>query len=757
VRNRSLGLLRRVRRAAPLTAAVFVLALAGLAQAAPTPPAGRAYEMVSPPDKNGQDVVPDADLRSGTPRALPSANAIVYNARGSFAGNPSNSLFPAYLAVRGETSWSTRGIAPPVRANSLLAPRLFQVSEDLSVNAVMSSHALEPGHPGSWSTDFGCCIGEPLYVRDLVSDTYQLLTPVPAPGGAGGIDGPTPYLSTFMRADADLSHVLFESRAELTPEAVPLADTAVKLYKWSDGTLALESVLPDPDGPGPAEAPAASGSAGGGVSNASDWMTGAISEDGSRSFFTSPALSGARPLYVRENGVTTQISATAFFRGANDDGSKVFFTTGSAGAQTGPLMSYDVASQTPTLLSVDSEPADGTNNTALGLIDFSDDGSRVYFAANSQLVLGEDTAAGPKLYVWDNGVIKFIAQVSSSGSTSDAGMWGTNAPAKEGFEQVTPNGGALLFQSFRPITGYDNSNDSDSADCSGGLCREIFLYRTSEDGVVCVSCDPSGAPPNGDAGDGFGDRLSASGRHLSDDGRRAFFASPDPLVREDVNGEYDVYMWEDGELELISTGRHSDFSSFADASPSGDDVFFVTAERLSGWDRDDSQDMYDARVGGGLPEPPPLSRCVGDECQGQPSRPAFIAPGTSPFRGSGDLVLRPRPSFRIMRVSRAQRSRLARTGRIALGVRVNRAGRVSAVAKSKLGERARMVDRGSKAARKAGTVKVPLRLSKAARRELAREGRLIVRVAVRFAGVREAKQLTLRLRRAVAPASGKGR
>jgi hypothetical protein len=732
----------------------------GLAQAAPTPPAGRAYEMVSPPDKNGQDVLPEAPLQSSTPRGLPSGDAIVYAARGAFAGTPSNSFSPSYLSVRGESSWTTVSLMPPIRANSQLAPRLFQMSEDMSTTTVQSSEALAPG---AWSADFGCCDGEAFYVHDLASDAYQLLTlaPVPDPdgsgpaeGGAGGPRGPTPYISFFQRGDADLSHSLFETSAELTPEAVPLANTAVKLYKWANGSLTLETILPDPDGPGPAEGTAVSGSAGsglGGSLGAGEWRTGAISDDGSRVFFTSPAQSGARPLYVRENGATTQISATALFRGASDDGSKVFFTTGNLGATSGPLMSYDLASQTTTPLSVDNEPADGTSDVALGVVDFSDDGSRVYFAANSQLVPGAPQTSGAKLYLWDNGVVKFIALANFTGNQN---LWSTTAALKEPTRYVTPDGEALLFLSRDPVTGNDNSNP----DCDSGACLEAFLYRADTEQIVCVSCNPSGAPPTGDAGEGASPGLSSAGSHLSDDGSRAFIADPDPLVPEDVNGEYDVYMWEDGELQLISTGRNSERSAFAHASPSGDDVFFTTSERLSAWDRDDSQDMYDARVGGGLPEPPPPPPvCVGDECQGQPSRPALIAPGTSPFRGSGDLVLRPRPSFRIMRVSRAQRTRLARTGRIALGVRVNRAGRVSAMAKSKLGERTRSVARGSKAARDAGTVKVPLRLSKAARRELAREGRLLVRVAVRFARVREAKNLTLRLRRAVAPASGKGR
>jgi NHL repeat len=702
----------------------------------PPQPSGRVYEMVSPPEKNGQDVVPNVGLISGTTRSLASGDAIVFSARGSFAGNPSSPFSPQYLSRRGPDSWSTVGISPPVLPGGGLSVRIPQLSQDLSKAVVRSSAALAPG---AWESEEGFDFGEPLYLRDLSSGSYQLLTPEPAPGGAGGSSGPTPYISDFIGANPDLSHGLFESRAELTAEAVPLDDSAIKLYKWGNGTLTLESVLPD--------GTPVDGSAGGGRRGIFEWIENAISQDGSRVFFSSPADPGGDPaaLYVRENGATTLIDPSAVFRGANADGSKVFFTGG------GQLKSYDVDSGTTTLLSADNEPDDGTSNIALGLIGFSDDGSRVYFAAQSQLVDGEATASGPKLYLWDEGTVKFITRTSGA----DPEMWRELVDEKADRRYVTPNGEALLFVSRDPLTGYDNRNP----DCSSGACMEVFLYDAGDEELVCVSCDPSGAPPTGNATNGAFSFLAEDARHVSDDGSRAFFASPDPLVPEDVNGKIDVYMWEDGEVELISTGRHTEHSAFADASPSGDDVFFTTSERLVGWDQDDTYDLYDARVGGGLPEPAdPPARCVGDECQGQPSgRPALAEPGSAPFRGSGDLAPGPRASFRILRISSAQRSRLARTGRLTIRVRVNRSGKVSLIARAKMSNHSRIVARSSKNARRAGTVKLPLKLSKAARNRLARNGRLRMSLSVRFARVREARGVTLNLRRAAGPASGKGR
>jgi hypothetical protein len=230
------------------------------------------------------------------------------------------------------------------------------------------------------------------------------------------------------------------------------------------------------------------------------------------------------------------------------------------------------------------------------------------------------------------------------------------------------------------------------------------------------------------------------------------------LLPRDTNGESDVYMWENGEIELISTGRDASPSRFADASASGGDAFFVTGEQLVGWDEDDAFDMYDARVGGGLPEPPaPPVACSGDECQGPPAgRPSLAGSGSEGFHGDGDARPTLKAAFRLLAPSATQRARLVRIGRLTLRVPVNRAGKVSARATMRLRGGGRQVARRSKRARRAGTVLLTLRLSRDARARLQRTGRLKLTIAVRFTGVRAAKRLTLNLNEpAVAKAGGR--
>jgi hypothetical protein len=246
-------------------------------------------------------------------------------------------------------------------------------------------------------------------------------------------------------------------------------------------------------------------------------------------------------------------------------------------------------------------------------------------------------------------------------------------------------------------------------------------------------------------------------RNLLADGRRAFFETARPLVTADENNAIDVYEWEDndldgeGDLRLISSGRGATDSKFLDASLSGNDVFFTSRVRLVGIDADNQVDLYDARVGGGIaaqnpaPAPPP---CEGDDCQGTLSGAPFLPGVGSGGATNGNLDPGPRPTFSVARLSRKQRAQLARGRRVLVRVRTNRAGRVRLAARSKLGNRMRTVATASKTARKAGSLTLGVKLSRAALRELTRKGTLKVTLGARFTGVREAHTSTVSLRRA---------
>jgi hypothetical protein len=78
---------------------------------------------------------------------------------------------------------------------------------------------------------------------------------------------------------------------------------------------------------------------------------------------------------------------------------------------------------------------------------------------------------------------------------------------------------------------------------------------------------------------------------------------------------------------LLSSGRSPAGARFVDASADGADVYLITEESLVGTDPG-SIDLYDAREGGGFPEPAKPIACVGDACQILPREPDDPTPGT---------------------------------------------------------------------------------------------------------------------------------
>jgi hypothetical protein len=505
-------------------------------------------------------------------------------------------------------------------------------------------------------------------------------------------------------------------------------------------------------------------------------------------FFSAP-VQGGRQLFVREDGANTvavsrserpgdpplvTTAAARFWAAKSTDGSVAFFRATAPlteGAGTNSLYRWDADApegQRLTELSQDPLGQPGVLETDGGPAAVSDDATTVYFVATGELAPGA-TRGARNLYLWRQGEgVRYIATLDGS---RDNRMWQLNFNLGGRAARVSADGERLLFASYAQLDpSYDTTEATPEAcgdvDVGSERCRQIYLYDAGNEELSCLTCvagavvsDNANLFGNGETGRP-GDPTILTPlqlpRNLSADGRRAFFETDRQLVSGDENSRLDVYEWHDGdldgegELRLISSGRSTTDSKFLDASVSGDDVFFTTRDRLVGIDTDNQVDVYDARVGGGIPaqNPPPGSSCAGEECQGALSGAPFLPGVGSGGASHGDARPGPRPSFSLARLSRAQLARLARGRPVAVRVRVSRAGRVTLTARAKLGRRMRTVDKSAKAARRAGRVKLSLTLSAAARRELGRRGRLNVRLAVRFAGVREARVATLRLRRA---------
>ena len=115
----------------------------------------------------------------------------------------------------------------------------------------------------------------------------------------------------------------------------------------------------------------------------------------------------------------------------------------------------------------------------------------------------------------------------------------------------------------------------------------------------------------------------------------------------DYSVSSDVYEWRrdgldgcahlQGCLALITSGRGGYLNLLLGIDPSGRDVFFSTNESLLPRDNDTAADIYVARIGGGFPEPPRVVECAGDACSTPFAAPNDLTPSSSTFQGAGNV------------------------------------------------------------------------------------------------------------------------
>jgi hypothetical protein len=156
------------------------------------------------------------------------------------------------------------------------------------------------------------------------------------------------------------------------------------------------------------------------------------------------------------------------------------------------------------------------------------------------------------------------------------------------------------------------------------------------------------------------------------DNGTVFFDTEDPLVGADINGMRDVYAYQAGRPVLISRGILPTISAFVEATSDGSDVFLTTNDQLVSADRDTTVDMYDARVGGGIPEPsPPDAPCAGDECRPVSSGPMVADKAASEHAEQTDGKPVPKTKTKVSVLSSSVTSKVLR-----LVVRVSHRGRL---------------------------------------------------------------------------------
>jgi DNA-binding beta-propeller fold protein YncE len=635
----------------------------------------RAYEMVSPVDKEGADIL-SALVSLNYPAALgqsaASGTRLTYSAYRAFGDAQSSPYVSQYIAARDpEVGWLTHGISPPrgfaINGIALSFDAEFKAfSADLCTGWLV--HDADPPLADGAIEGF-----TNFYKSDLCGAAgYTTLTTVQPPHTL-----PAGLHVEPQGSSADGSVAIYGANDALTANAPTVPENVQLLYAARGGKPRLVCVLPGGAAIGP------TGCAAGAPyyiqDNRHSTVAHAISDDGSRVFWTA-ASGGLAPIYARENPLgagaecskptapcTLAVSGSvasgnARFWTASADGSRVIFT-GEQGSFAGDLYEFEVATETPTLIA--------HNVKSVGVWGASEDASRIYFTSeevldqtpNSQ---GESALAGePNLYLYEaaaggSGSFDFIATLSAPELTQLSETTPITRRAR-----VSPDGRHLAFMSTAPIGDYDNTDA-----ISGKPDAEIYLYQAGGQ-LHCISCNPTGARPVGrqiiDGAFPTGIWAAAripvaenqlyAPRALSADGPRLFFESADALLARDTNGRQDVYEWEEasgvaeceeagaelyvaragGCLSLISSGQSPADSRFVDASADGADVFISTGSSLLPQDPG-LVDVYDARVGGGFPIPPaPPAACEGEACQSPSLPPDDPTPASSSFEGAGNL------------------------------------------------------------------------------------------------------------------------
>lgn len=642
-------------------------------------PDSRAYELVSPAVKKGEVIPPEpsGNIGSSCVGCLPGLNGTLAPMQSTadgdgvaYEGQPFAEGLASgpnsYIGRRGAGGWGIEMISKPQFREEVDGQGFQGFSEDLRRGVLYQTPALtEEAATKEGKSFLNFYRWEEGALEALVSEAN--VPPNRSPGRFSVLNE-NAFRLLYGAANAGSSpaeaftHIVFAANDALTGEVPGIAPAAVdggggtklvnlNLYEWSGGELHLVNVAPGNGATAPGavlgsgrlleKQPAA-------VQFQDQDVANAVSADGSRIFFSEE---GSGQTYVRIDGKrTVEIpDHSASFLSASADGSKVLLSDGRIYGQLDP---------TPV------EEADLTAGQGgfEGILGAAEDLSRIYFVDTAALSGEEENANGEKaaagkdnLYLWEEGAVSFIGRLVARDNDLGGDAYGAwKASPGNRTAQVSADGRYLAFMSLARLSGYDNTAAS-GKDCQAGIpaCLEVFEYEAQAGTLVCASCNPSGERPLGASNLSLVKPIPAFSSlpqptNLTAGGR-LFFESQDALSPHDTNGlVLDVYEFEPkgvgdcerakGCVSPISSGHSDNDSMFMDASPSGENAFFITREQLLAKDKDERLDLYDARVGGGFAETlqPP---CEGDACKGASTQaPSESSAGSASFSGPPNQV-----------------------------------------------------------------------------------------------------------------------
>lgn len=692
--------------------------------AAAEPPAGRAYELVSPvDDPSGSNAGLLSSLEPVPGMASDDGNRFLYGAAASMGEAWSGQTNAMIFGDRTPTGWKARTATVTIDHGDTPLQSIGTEAQWGWLSSGGDSYVFMTTNLGAVPTEPDETLPGVFRATDDGSAPQWLSRPIDGivaePSTSGAV------VKRIVFANRAASVVAMESSAPLTAEAPSAPAGAV--YASRAGSLELASRLPSGAVPTESsslvcnrEAPAVT------VTSCS-----ALAGDGRFVLFNVGGTSTTRALYVRDldQQVTRQLSGVAVglpqaeLVAAPRDGAVAYLTvpgvsgTYEANLETGASTLWPAITGTP--------------------VGLSDDGRRMLFT-EAPSGGGTDWT----LRYWDDSSPGTSVSLGSLGPDATASV-GVQAPPRARVYRALDGGRTWIFSA----TGSPDPARPNVAPAT----QQLYRWTVGESAPTCLSCEPrdgvartSGVnvtvqqvvnsevltAPTVSAtswGTDFGfswRKLAEPGHAASDDGRFILFDSPDRLVPDDSNDVRDVYLWDrDGapghQLELVTSGKGDAPSYALDIDPTGRNAFFSTQEGLVPADKNGNFNVYDARIGGGFPD----SR---ESCAGEACRPPMI-PALPPSIGSravsGDGNVRPargpaKPSVAVVRL-RAAGGPVTR-----LRVRVSGPGRIAVSG--------RLVRRSARSAPRAGTYAVTIKPNARAKKRLAKKKSLKVRARVSY-------------------------
>ena len=631
----------------------------------------RGYELVTPPDSGNALIFPSGTTpmtgRATTPSRLayvtwggviPGINGMPPNSTGDMevATRTSTGWVSKYIGLPSTVSFNTGG--PPIISDNFLA-QPDKVNEAVISNSSLSR--VVDWNDGEWATvdgynqeGPGAYSSNAPYVWD--TNTGEQVDRWPTNLGA------VPKGESFQglsAASADLSHFAFTSDVSFAPGGEP-GDA----YDNNTATGQMSVISRLQSGQHVKATPFKLSADGSRI-----LMLAPAIECGGTHFnwSCSPSISEPVELLMRvDDTVTYQLAPgqKVSYVGTTEDASKVFFTTAAS------LVSEDIdhstdlymwseegakAGEPLTLISLGNGGTTGNTDccnaawtTKCGVLPIKFEAyskmqgglggngvadtsiaahtGDIYFFSPEKLAGAQGLAGGSNLYVYREGSLQFVSTFESANVCTVNGQGSTTcAESPISRMNISPDGRHVAFIAVSKLTNYDNAGFT-----------EVYSYEPATGKINCDSCLPDGSPPKHEV------RGSQNGLFMTDDGR-TFFTTSDALVPQDTNETEDVYEFDDGRPQLITSGTSAaneefgfigieTFPGLVGVSADGTDVYFATFDVLVGQDQNGEElKIYDARSGGGFPFVNPAPECAAaDECHG-----AGAAAMATPSNGSG--------------------------------------------------------------------------------------------------------------------------